>query len=133
MTWLPLPFPECSYCRIAWVEAVHSYCGGNVEVEPWQEQVNCKLCRKTWPLRESAFKCTCGHMFYAAEVSSALDGLMSVCRRLADELVENAAHIRRIRTRSEASFRGWVGGLVKSLGGAAGFVIEKLLIHFLGV
>ncbi len=131
MNFVPLPFPECRQCGVAWVEAVHGDCGGAVEVEPWQEVVACKRCHDRWNLRQTLFACSCGARFSAAEVSSALDGLLQVCRRLAAEINENAERLVRIRRTSEASFRDWVKNLLGVLGSVGGFVVERMLRHFL--
>lgn len=75
----------------------------------------------------SAFHCSCGHEFSAADVHGAIDRLLDMCRRLVNILENRARANDYFTTRSQASLRGFVASCLGSLGEAAGFVIGKLL------
>jgi hypothetical protein len=128
-SWYPLPFPKCPSCSKAWASSSHRGCsaGGQLEVEPWHENVRCVGCGVQWRLRASTFYCTCGAIFTADQVDAAVSELIRATRGLYEELARRSAEIAAIKSRSEASFGAWLGQVAQMVGGAAGFLVGKLV------
>ncbi|MEX3653890.1 hypothetical protein ABFW14_12200 [Mycolicibacterium fortuitum] len=127
---LPLPFPACPGCNNSWKTSFHRNCGGEIEVEPITRAVRCGSCDNRWIVYDSTFYCSCGNVFSAQEVHKAIDELMSMCLRLIDIIEESEAADKLRKTRAESSLRIFTSELVRGLGAAAGFAIEKLLTFF---
>jgi hypothetical protein len=131
-SWYPLPFPQCPSCWKAWGSCSHRGCSvsGQLEVEPWHENVRCIGCGQQWRLRESTFYCSCGAVFNAHQVDAAVSELVRATRSLYEEIVRRRAEIDAIKSRSEASFSAWLGQVAEMVGGAAGFLVGKLIKIF---
>lgn len=127
--WFPLPFPECPYCGNAWVSTKHRDCerNGGMEVEPWHERVRCDSCSQHWNLIDSRFFCSCGRQFDAVDVEEAVGEVVRATRSLYRELAEQHAELVALRSRSETSFSIFLGQMANMVGGAAGFIVGKLI------
>lgn len=125
--YLPLPFPACPRCAQSWATSLHRGCGGEMEVEPDSRSVRCDRCYDSWLVTDSTFYCSCHHSFTAMEVRDAIDSLIHTCRRLV-AILETSEHAEAAFTRrSEESLRGFTAEILRGLGKAAGFVVERLL------
>jgi hypothetical protein len=98
-----------------------------MEVEPDSRSVRCDRCYESWVVTETTFHCSCRHSFTATEVRGAIDSLIYTCRRLVD-ILETSEHAEAaFARRSDESLRNFTAEILRGLGKAAGFVVEKLL------
>jgi hypothetical protein len=128
-SWYPLPFPQCPSCLSAWVSCVHKGCSGHsdLEVEPFHQTVKCPSCNTHWGLLDSTFYCSCGAIFNALQVKVAVDEVVRATRALHEELARYQFELELIKFKKEASFNVFVSKLAEIVGGAAGFLIGKIL------
>jgi len=128
-SWYPFPFPACPSCSRSWSTCTHLGCtfAGELVVEPWHEEVKCKGCKSKWRMDRTEFHCNCGHVFGSGEVRGALDEVIRATQALHAELVRRSEELRSVRAHSDASFSAFLGTIASSVGGAAGFVIGKLV------
>lgn len=129
--WIPLPFPECVECSRSWDQCVHIGCRGPIEVNPMSGKVKCLRCHESWKVWESSFLCPCGARFEASQIEDGLSEMLNYCRQLVYELnLSMQAHKDRQKM-GEQSLRHFMGGLMESLGKAAGLVVESVLRFFI--
>jgi hypothetical protein len=103
-----------------------------MEIEPWQERVRCAGCSSSWTLRESTFYCSCGNVFESAEVESAVSEVVRATRRLYEELKRRTAEVSTLEQKADASFAIWMQQTAHFVGGAAGYLVGRL-IRLLGI
>lgn len=126
-SWYPLPFPKCPGCSSAWVSCFHKTCGGEMELEPFHRKVRCTRCHERWNLMVSAFFCTCDRQFTASEAEAACAEVVRATRELFHELERKKQALRRIDQTRSASLNGFFALIAESVGGAAGFLVGRLL------
>jgi hypothetical protein len=115
--WMPLPFPKCPRCHDSWVKSYHDcFSNGEVLVEPYQRQAKCCGCSKQWDLLNSNFNCSCGYTFSASEVENALSTTQLLKQRLIQKLNEMDSFERSITTKSQSSFKQWIGSISYEIG-----------------
>jgi hypothetical protein len=134
-SWFPLPFPECAGCGLAWVQTKHRNCrlDGDTEIEPWQGKVRCIGCQESWLLSTSTFYCRCGRSFTAVEAKSAVEEVVRATRSLYEELILRREELADLRQRNEASFNIWLGTVAKVIGGAAGYLVGRVMRGLFGL
>lgn len=103
-----------------------------MEIEPWHERVRCDGCGESWALRDSTFYCSCGRDFSSQEVDAALSEVVRATRSLYEELRRRTAELTTLERRTEASFAAWMGQVAKLVGGAAGYLVGRL-VRLLGI
>lgn len=114
---MPLPFPKCPRCKKSWVKSYHDcFSNGEVLVEPYQRQAKCCGCSKKWDLLNSNFNCSCDYTFGASEVENALSTTQLLRQRLIQKLNEMDTLERIIKTKSQSSFREWIGTISYEIG-----------------
>ena len=130
--YVPMPFPYCSKCGRQWDgTAVHTDCGGALELDPDERMVHCTKCSGIWNLRESVFHCPHKHTFAANEVEDVVNELVEDCRLVAEELAIMQRSFSRRRAMGEESRREYVRQSLDEIGFSAGkmagYVFEKLV------
>lgn len=103
-----------------------------MEIEPWRERVRCSGCGEAWTLHDSTFYCSCGRVFSSTEVDSALSEVVRATRSLYQELRNRTAELTSLERRTEASFAAWIGQVAGIVGGAAGYLVGRL-VRLLGI
>jgi hypothetical protein len=98
-----------------------------MEVEPWHERVRCGGCGSAWPLEDSTFYCLCGRTFQSSEVDHALQEVVRATRSLYEEIKRKRSELSALEHRRDASFATWMAQMASLVGGAAGFVIGRLI------
>lgn len=98
-----------------------------MEVEPWHERVRCDGCGSAWPLDDSTFYCLCGRTFESSEVEQALQEVVRATQSLYEEIKRKRAELSTLERRRDASFGAWMAQIASLVGGAAGFVIGRLI------
>ena len=128
-SWFPLPFPECPSCGTTWQKCTHRNCeqSGEMEIDPWSEHVKCSGCSEGWDVRRSIFYCSCGSQFSSQDVKTAIDEVVRATQSLYNALRQRREDLADIETKSKSSFGAWMEQVAQVVGGAAGFLIGKLL------
>lgn len=130
--YVPMPFPYCDRCGKQWGgNAVHTDCGGDLELDPDNRRIRCKSCYKSWNLRESVFHCPHNHTFEASEVEDAVDDLVEDCKLAAEEIAimrQSFSNRKAMSYDSQRAFaRDTLNSMSYSISKMAGYVFEKLV------
>ena len=124
--WITLPFPKCPSCQKSWAKSYHDCLfGGEVLVEPYQRQTKCEGCGNQWYLLNSKFNCSCGYTFQASEVENALSTTQLLKQRLIQKIDEMDIFERSIKTKSQSSFREWIGSISYEIGRLLGTTVSQ--------
>lgn len=130
--YVPMPFPYCNRCGKKWGgTAVHSVCGGELELDPDNRVVRCTRCSHSWQICDTLFHCPHEHVFAATEVETSINELIEDCRLVAEELVILQRSFSRRKAMGEESRREFVRGSLEgfgySVGRIAGYAFERLV------
>lgn len=133
--WLPFYFPKCPKCGTGWSKNFHRNCSfkGQLLVDPYQREVRCDSCQAEWYVMSSEFYCSCGYIFQASEVENALSTTELLRSRLIQKINEMDSYERSIKTKSQDSFRQWIGSISYEIGrliGATASQAKKLIESF---
>ena len=71
---------------------------------------------KQWYLVKSKFNFFCGYTFQALEVENALSTTQLLRQRLIQKLNEMDSSERSIKTKSQSSFKQWIGSISYEIG-----------------
>jgi hypothetical protein len=129
MAWLQFAFPECPRCAESWKSSVHKDCGrgGTLELDPDAKQVRCDGCARQWNVWDSQFYCSCGHLFTAWEVDSALNEVIRAAHLLAQIIEQHRADLMAIQRAGQDSLRGWFARVAENVGGTLGKVLGTIV------
>jgi hypothetical protein len=126
--WVPLPFPSCPNCHRSWVQSFHRDCdsGRELVVEPSTRRARCEGCGLEWAVLETTFHCSCGRVFPARDVETALSTAELLRLRLVEQLRSMDAAEHSIRQSGRHSLSQWLYDVAHSLGYAAGTIVGAL-------
>ena len=130
--YVPMPFPYCARCGKQWDgTAVHTDCGGMLELNPDDRTIHCIRCNGSWPLYDSVFHCPHKHTFAAHEIEDVVDELVEDCKLVAEELAIMQNSFSRRRAMADESRRDYVRNSLEEIGFSvskmAGYAFERLV------
>ena len=107
---MPLPFPSCPRCYSSWVRSYHRNCAQNGEilVDPYQQQARCSNCTEQWHILSTTFYCSCGYVFQATDVQTALSSAALIRKRLLQQVQDMEVTESRINQKTRASLNQWI-------------------------
>ena len=129
LSWIPLPFPSCPSCNKSWMTCYHRDCyfNGEIVVEPYTREAKCEGCSERWPIMQTTFYCSCGHIFTAWDVENALSAVALLKERLVKQIQSMEMSESAINRSYQQSFNHWLYDLSYELGNLLGAVASSVL------
>lgn len=129
MTWVSFAFPRCPSCGREWATCRHRECytDGELKVDLDRKIVRCGGCSKSWDLFQTQFYCNCTYIFSATDVRDVLNETLRAAHLLARMIEENQKVLAEIKSQSNSSFRSWLDGFARGLGGTLGMIAGRII------